>query len=152
MADVGQVLATGVGVTLGAGLTYLFGALNRRHQEAREDKTRWYEARLKAYLDYYNVVWEAFFRYDEKRPSREEASRFIQRLIYAEGTILFVGSPEVIEAAERLFYLTVSALGDEHSDHVNELDVFQTVARKDLGHPVPPGGKHAARKPSAKRD
>jgi hypothetical protein len=42
MADIPQVLATYdalVGVALGAGLTYGFGALNRRHQEAREDKT-----------------------------------------------------------------------------------------------------------------
>ncbi len=39
MADIPQVLATYdalVGVALGAGLTYGFGALNRRHQEARE--------------------------------------------------------------------------------------------------------------------
>jgi hypothetical protein len=51
MADIPQVLATYdalVGVALGAGLTYGFGALNRRHQEAREDKTRWYQARLEA--------------------------------------------------------------------------------------------------------
>jgi hypothetical protein len=51
MADIPQVLATYdalVGVALGAGLTYGLGALNRRHQEAREDKTRWYQARLGA--------------------------------------------------------------------------------------------------------
>jgi hypothetical protein len=38
MADIPQVLATYdalVGVALGAGLTYGFGALNRRHQEAQ---------------------------------------------------------------------------------------------------------------------
>jgi hypothetical protein len=48
MADIPQVLATYgalVGVALGAGLTYVFGALNRRHQEAREDRTRWYGER-----------------------------------------------------------------------------------------------------------
>jgi hypothetical protein len=49
VADVGQVLATGgttiVGVATGAGLTYWFSALNRRHQEAREDATRWYDDR-----------------------------------------------------------------------------------------------------------
>jgi hypothetical protein len=36
MTDIGQVLATYdalVGVAVGAGLTYGFGALNRRHQE-----------------------------------------------------------------------------------------------------------------------
>jgi hypothetical protein len=52
MADIPQVLATYdalVGVALGAGLTYGFGALNRRHQEGREDATRWYQARFDAY-------------------------------------------------------------------------------------------------------
>lgn len=52
MADMPQVLATYdalVGVALGAGLTYGFGALNRRHREAREDRTRWYQARFEAY-------------------------------------------------------------------------------------------------------
>jgi hypothetical protein len=51
MTDIPQLLANYdalVGVALGAGLTYGFGALNRRHQEAREDKTRRNEARLKA--------------------------------------------------------------------------------------------------------
>ncbi len=51
MADIGQVLSTGgttiLGVAVGAGLTYWLGALNRRHQEAREDKTRWYQERLR---------------------------------------------------------------------------------------------------------
>jgi hypothetical protein len=40
-----------VGVALGAGLTYGFSALNRRHQEARENETRWYEKRLQVYID-----------------------------------------------------------------------------------------------------
>jgi hypothetical protein len=50
---IAQVVATYdalVGVALGAGLTYGFGALNRRQQQAREDKTRWYQARLGAWL------------------------------------------------------------------------------------------------------
>jgi hypothetical protein len=53
MADIAQVLATGgaalVSAAVGAGLTYWLGALNRRHQEAREDATRWYEKRVQAY-------------------------------------------------------------------------------------------------------
>ena len=43
MADVADVLATYdalVGVALGTGLAYGTSALNRRHQEKREDKTR----------------------------------------------------------------------------------------------------------------
>jgi hypothetical protein len=54
MADVAEVLATYdalVGVALGAGLTYGFSALSRRHQEKREDKTRWYQARVAAYTE-----------------------------------------------------------------------------------------------------
>jgi type II secretory pathway pseudopilin PulG len=54
VADIGPALVTGgaaiVGVVAGAGLTYWLGAMNRRHQEEREDKTRWYEARLQAYI------------------------------------------------------------------------------------------------------
>jgi hypothetical protein len=49
MADVAEVLANYdalVGVALGVVLTYGLSALSRRHQEAREDKTRWYQARL----------------------------------------------------------------------------------------------------------
>lgn len=64
MADVGQVLATGattiVGVAVGAGLTYWFGVLNRRHQEAREDKTRWYEQRLRAYIEFSTAAFDGF--------------------------------------------------------------------------------------------
>jgi hypothetical protein len=64
MANLAQVIATYdalVGVALGAGLTYGFGALNRRHQEAREDKTRWYQARFKAYTDFYVTVTNIWF-------------------------------------------------------------------------------------------
>jgi hypothetical protein len=31
-----------IGAAIGAGLAYLFGTLNRRHHEQREDRTRWY--------------------------------------------------------------------------------------------------------------
>jgi hypothetical protein len=54
MADIAQALVTGgtalVSAAAGAGLTYWLGALNRRHQEEREDATRWYEARLNSYV------------------------------------------------------------------------------------------------------
>jgi hypothetical protein len=52
MADIAQVIANYdalVGVALGAGLTYGFGALNRRHQEKQEEATRLHEARFQAY-------------------------------------------------------------------------------------------------------
>ena len=139
MADLAQVLATGgtalVSAATGAGLTYWLGALNRRHQEAREDRTRWYEARLRAYLDYHNVVWEAFFRTREKQPSRQGGLRLIQKILYPLGTIHLVGSPEVIGAAERIFQLTLKGLAEEEQhEYVDELESFQTLARKDLGH------------------
>jgi hypothetical protein len=54
MADIAEALSTYqglVGVAVGVVLTYWLGSLNRRHQEAREDKTRWYETRLKAYAE-----------------------------------------------------------------------------------------------------
>jgi hypothetical protein len=43
MADLAEVLSTYqglVGVAVGVGLTHWLGALNRRHQEARENDTR----------------------------------------------------------------------------------------------------------------
>jgi hypothetical protein len=43
MADIAQVLAAYdalAGEAIGAGPTYGFGALNRHHQEKREDETR----------------------------------------------------------------------------------------------------------------
>jgi ABC-type branched-subunit amino acid transport system permease subunit len=80
MADIAQVLVAGgttiIGVAVGAGLTYWFNTLNRRHQEAREDRnrrhqearedrTRWYEARREAYasmlmaVSLYHRTWTA---------------------------------------------------------------------------------------------
>jgi hypothetical protein len=63
MADIAQVIATGgtalVSAAAGAGLTYWLGALNRRHRVAREDKTRWYEERLKAYVEFTRAAMEA---------------------------------------------------------------------------------------------
>jgi hypothetical protein len=66
IADIAQVLATGgtalVSAAAGAGLTYWLGGVNRRHQEAREDRTRWYEERLGAYVAFHQAVYETFFR------------------------------------------------------------------------------------------
>jgi membrane protein DedA with SNARE-associated domain len=75
MADIPQLLANYdalVGVALGAGLTYGFGSLNRRHQEAREDKTRWYQARLEAYTKFYRALsdwWILTARDQATRPT-----------------------------------------------------------------------------------
>ena len=73
MSDMAQVLATGgtalVSAAVGAGLTYWLSALNRRHQEAREDRTRWYEARLQAHMELYQAAYDAYFIAHSGKPS-----------------------------------------------------------------------------------
>ena len=151
MADVAEVLATYdalVGVALGAGLTYVFGAINRRHQETRENETRWYEERLRAYVAFYQAVYEAFFRMGvsartKARLSNEEIESLLQRLLNDLGSVHFVGSPEVIDAAEKAYDAAFDQLnknvdsGDFRGDFLDELEEFQEVSRRDLGHPSP---------------
>jgi len=85
MADIAQVIATGgtalVSAAAGAGLTYWLGALNRRHQEAREDATRWYEARREAYMELHQAAYDAMFTAYPGKPSKEEGDRLGQRLL-----------------------------------------------------------------------
>jgi hypothetical protein len=108
MADIPQVLATYdalVGVALGAGLTYGFGALNRRHQESREDATRWYEARREAY----EALLMAALRHSRHNlmPIGEEPERPAQEVVHetvaAMTAVRLVGSPQVIEASNSLY-------------------------------------------------
>jgi hypothetical protein len=141
VADIAQVLATGgtalVGAAAGAGLTYWLGALNRRHQEARENETRWYEARLQAYIELHQACYDAYFSAWGKRPTKEVTDRLAARLMNARGAIHFVGSPEVIKAAERVINGTLEELGDDRDmsgDFLDQLERFQVVARDDLGH------------------
>ena len=147
MADIAQVLTTGgttiVAVGVGAGLTYWFTALNRRHQEGRENQTRWYDARLQAYIELHQASYDAYFRAWGNRLPKEVTDRLAERLMNARGSIHFVGSPEVIEAAERAINGALEELGDDREMHGNFLDHverFQGVARKDLGHPLAAGG------------
>jgi hypothetical protein len=113
MAEVIQVLITGatalVSAAVGAGLTYLFGALNRRHQEARENETRWYETRLQAYAELTQTVSNSAWltspstrSYAEKVEAREKA---VAELGRAVGIIRLVGSLEVVDKAERLHHV-----------------------------------------------
>jgi ADP-heptose:LPS heptosyltransferase len=111
MADIPQVLANYdalVGVALGAGLTYGFGALNRRHQEARENETRWYNARFQAYVNLLQAVGqnEVLWVTD---PIDEDHRELALSLRAALGTVRLVGSDEVIEVANKLIG---AALGD----------------------------------------
>jgi hypothetical protein len=83
MADIPEVLATYdalVGVALGAGLTYGFSALNRRHQEAREDRIRWYDARLKAYAEFSRAVSSKALFPSNESPTREERAKLREEL------------------------------------------------------------------------
>jgi hypothetical protein len=146
MADIGQALASGgwaiVGVVVGASLTYWFGALNRRHQEAREDRTRWYGARLEAYAEFHRTVYRVFFALRGGWPlSKEDREGLAQRLTDGISAIGFVGSDDVTEMAYAVYYSAREELEkDEDSDArriVDVLNVFETAARKDLGHPEP---------------
>jgi hypothetical protein len=119
MADISQVLATYdtlVGVALGAGLTYGFGALNRRHQESREDATRWYNARREAYgafliaasrMSWINPVGE-----EPDRPPKE----VVDEIVAAMEAVRLVGSPRVIEAADSLF----AAVGEDLANYAQK--------------------------------
>jgi hypothetical protein len=152
MADMAQAVVTSamgiIGVTIGVGLSHWLGTLNRRHQETRENDTRWYEERLRAYVAYYQAVYDAFFRMGEiarkkARLSDEDIESLLQRLENDLGTVHFVGSAEVIEAAEKAYDAVLPQLdanyksGDFRGDFLDELEEFRDVSRKDLGHPSP---------------
>jgi imidazolonepropionase-like amidohydrolase len=168
MADIPQVLANYdalVGVALGAGLAYGFGALNRRHQEAREDKTRWYEARREAYAALLIAAQRVSVSSEDATPE-EKMSELADELSAAMGAVRLVGSPEVVEAANNVFIAVLEDVelfrqevldfaqkvedSDEELDPLEELEnlettrvlhmpearkAFEKAARKDLGHP-----------------
>ena len=129
MADIAQVLATGgttiVAVAVGAGLTYWLGALNRRHQESREDKTRWYQARLDAYADFYQALSDWWLLAVRDQSTQDERNKLVGRLSNALGLIHLVGSPEVV--------LTANALFESKDEAQPRVAVFVFAARKDLG-------------------
>ena len=131
MADIAQVLATYdalVGVALGAGLTYGFSALNRRHQEAREDKTRWYEERLKAYVEFTRAAIEAGFRL--KGDSVEDWSTITERFESAVGTMMLISSPEVHSAGLKVLR---QFRDREKIEFTRAVSQFTKIAGEDLG-------------------
>ena len=143
MADIAQVLATYdalVGVALGAGLTYGFGALNRRHQEARENETRWYEKRFNAYSELSRAVLDAQILAKLDIVGPEARYEFIRGVTHAVGEVRLVGSDEAAEAAWDVVGVVVDTLAGDPSDEGRVNDVltrFNDVARKDLGHTTP---------------
>jgi len=133
MADIPQVLANYdalVGVALGAGLTYGFSFLNRRHQEAREDKTRWYQARLDAYADFYRALSDWWLLGVRAQSTQDDREKLVGRLSNAHGLIQFIGSPEVALLSDALFKEAIEEGEDEAQ---SKLGVFVFAARKDLG-------------------
>jgi hypothetical protein len=144
MADIPQLLANYdalVGVALGAGLTYGFGALNRRHQETREDRTRWYDARFKAYTDFYVAITDVWSLAVQGERTREERQKLGARLRNATAQVQLVGSSEAVELA-----LAASGAIMKESARTTKFDDarltplvhrFLDAARQDLGHPEP---------------
>jgi hypothetical protein len=109
MADIPQVIATYdalVGVALGAGLTYGFGALNRRHQEARENETRWYEQRRQAYVKLLVSAFDVnhmLAGLNVARPTKEEKNQKFSALNAALAEVRIVGSAETRQKARDLW-------------------------------------------------
>lgn len=143
MGGIGQVLATGgttiAGVALGAGLTYLFGALTRRHQEEREDKTRWYEMRLRAYAEFMEASGELAAIFFGKAWSKEQLDQVNARFSLSHGRITLVASQDVERLASEAFRLLLDAVRSNNLDEenrtklTNTMTEFRRLARKDLG-------------------
>lgn len=137
MADIVQVLATYdalAGVAIGAGLTYGFGALNRRHQEAREDRTRWYQARLEAYAEFYRALSDRWLLTARDEQTQADYEMVISKLNNALGLIQLIGSVEVFLTANALFK---GVQEGKRGGPQPQLAGFVFAARQDLGYPVP---------------
>lgn len=133
MADIGQVLATGgtalVSAAAGAGLTYWFGALSRRHQEAREDRTRWYEARFRAYADLGGTATTIL----QAGTTDEEHLLAVAR---AASSVELVGSESAVNAC--LTLLVALPFADEGDEPWDENAVLQrpgTLQQRCTGRP-----------------
>jgi hypothetical protein len=145
MADIPEVIARYdalVGVALGAGLTYGFGALNRHHQEAREKETRWYEQRRQAYVKLLVsafAVMHMLTKVEVAPPTKAEHDEKFSTLLTALSEVRLVGSAEARQKASDLYGVALRTRpggGESAEDAYSEARKnFETVARKDLGHP-----------------
>jgi hypothetical protein len=141
MNGIGQVLATGgttiAGVAVGAGLTFLFGALTRRHQEEREKETRWYEARFRAYADLFWVIDETFGIL-RGQGTKEKADQVSERFGSSLSQARLVASPEVETSLLRIALMFSNAFRSpepiDEAKFLQAVEVFRGYARKDLGH------------------
>jgi hypothetical protein len=140
MADIPQVLATYdalVGVALGAGLTYGLGALNRRHQEAREDRTRWYEARREAYARFLDAIAAHSLVARREDSSMDDLVGAAAALTSAFGAIRLVGSPDAKHAAGQCLAVFLRPEPRDANTMQAAMSAFEAAARNDLGHPTP---------------
>jgi hypothetical protein len=143
VADIAQGGIALVSAAAGAGLTYWLGALNRRHQEVREDKTRWYEARLHAYGELSQAISAA--AQVRLRPHDQQRAEMLEKVWWniglGMGPIHLVGSQEAIDAAEKLVAAASRVLFGEPDEDTMQvvlaLKDFKTAARQDLGHLSP---------------
>jgi hypothetical protein len=142
MADIPQVIATYdalVGVVLGAGLTYGFSALNRRYQEAREDKTRWYEARLQVYIDFYTHANQIIVGPYGAENEKDYLTDLENKLYTNASTIDLLGSPNVRRQAWAVYRAIVAELrkAEPFEEDLIKLMPLLNSCRKDLGLPSP---------------
>jgi hypothetical protein len=128
-----------VGVALGAGLTYGFGALSRRHAEKREDATRWHQVRLETYKELIKAFVRARFIVQRGGPNEDERDEIMLATLSAASTTSLVGSEEVMEAVVSLMQESTRFIkrDSDESRFREVLTQFEAAARKDLGHPSP---------------
>jgi hypothetical protein len=146
MADIAQAVVAGgmgiAGVAIGAGLTYWLGALNRRHQEEREDKTRWYEARLQAYLKLNEALDDmTVLLFHPEEPPTETRWDVMEDFHSAQSTVSLVGSNDVFDEVERLSSVAARILDGprpptDEDKHLWATKVYEMKhhARIDLGY------------------
>jgi hypothetical protein len=127
-----------LGVVIGAGLTHGFSARSRKHQEDREDSTRWYAARFEAYSALIRAMFDGLLAAFQDEDSDDERKGASRALSSAVGQIRLVGSPKAVEAAEHVLSTTVAwAKDNSHDPEAKDmravLCVFEAAAREDLG-------------------
>jgi hypothetical protein len=126
-----------IGVIVGAFLTYLFGALTRRRQEKREDETRWYETRLKAYSEFTALVLNLRVATRTREVSKEELNDFAKQLMAATAAMRLVASPRVLKQSEDFTHMAeaiTKRASVTEGELFKALAKFEAAARNDLGH------------------
>jgi hypothetical protein len=139
MNDIAQVLATYealVGGVVGAVLGYVLNALNRRHQEAREKETRWYDARREAYARFLDAIAAHSLVSRREDFSTDDLVGAAAALISAFGAIRLVGSPDARHTAEQYLVAFLRPQPRDAGTMQAAMRAFEAAARKDLGVPA----------------